>query len=94
MVPVGVALLDAETVDGAIAGVYHAKLFASLSEGQVNRNATLAKKAPSQNLSLPYCRRKKQMTRLTMFRKKKKEMMVLKINTLEYVIPNQARQQS
>ena len=43
MVPVGVALLDAETVDGAIAGVHHAKLFASLSEGQINRNTALAK---------------------------------------------------
>ena len=43
MVPVGVALLDAETVDGAIASVHHAKLFASLSEGQINRNTALAK---------------------------------------------------
>merc|ERR1711962_417951 len=42
LVPVGVALLDAETVDGAIASVHHAKLFASLSEGEINRNATLA----------------------------------------------------
>merc|ERR1740131_249947 len=42
LVPVGVALLDAETVDGAIASVHHAKLFASLSEGQVYRDTTLA----------------------------------------------------
>ena len=55
--PVGVALLDAETVDGAIAGVHHAKLFASLSEGQMNRNATLGKTAPSQNL----CRKRKKL---------------------------------
>ena len=82
----GVALLDAETVDGAIAGVHHAKLFASLSEGQVNRNATLAKTTPSQNLC---CKRKK-----LLIRKKKKEILVLKVNTLEYAIPNQARQQS
>ena len=60
MVPVGVALLDAETVDGAIASVHHAKLFASLSEGQVYRDTTLAKTAPSQNLSR---KRKKQMIR-------------------------------
>ena len=52
----GVALLNAETVDGAIASVHHAKLFASLSEGQINRNATLAKTSPSQNLS---CKSKK-----------------------------------
>ena len=87
MVPVGVALLDAETVDGAIAGVHHAKLFASLSEGQVNGNATLAKTTPSQNLSR---KRKKLLIR----KKKKKETLVLKINTLECAIPNQARQQS
>ena len=87
MVPVGVALLDAEAVDGAIAGVYHAELFASLSKGQINRNTTLAKTAPSQNLSR---KRKKQLIR----KEKKKEMMVPKVNTLECAIPNQARQQS
>ena len=86
MVPVGVALLDAETVDGAIASVHHTELFASLSEGKINRNTALAKTAPSQNLSH---KRKK-----LLIRKKKKEMLVLKVNTLEYAIPNQARQQS
>merc|ERR1719500_1091628 len=48
LVPVGVALLNAETVDGAVAGVHHSKLLASLSQCQVYRNT-----AVTWNVQLP-----------------------------------------
>merc|ERR1719500_597104 len=48
LVPVGVALLNAETVDGAVAGVHHSKLLASLSQRQVHRNT-----AVTWNVQLP-----------------------------------------
>merc|ERR1711970_414254 len=41
LVPVRVALLNAETVDGAVASVHHTKLLASLSQRQVYRNTAL-----------------------------------------------------
>merc|ERR1719193_2856350 len=48
LVPVRVALLNAETIDGAVAGVHHSKLLASLSQRQVYRNT-----AVTWNVQLP-----------------------------------------
>merc|ERR1719412_2934630 len=48
LVPVRVALLNAETVDGAVAGVHHSKLLPSLSQRQVYRNT-----AVTWNVQLP-----------------------------------------
>merc|ERR1719430_2332211 len=48
LVPVRVALLNAETVDGAVASVHHSKLLASLSQRQVYRNT-----AVTRNVQLP-----------------------------------------
>merc|ERR1719339_417270 len=48
LVPVGVALLNAEAVDSAVAGVHHSKLLASLSQCQVYRNT-----AVTWNVQLP-----------------------------------------
>merc|ERR1711970_919687 len=48
LVPVRVALLNAETVDGAVAGVHHSKLLASLGQRQVYRNT-----AVTWNVQLP-----------------------------------------
>merc|ERR1711970_1086596 len=43
LVPVGVALLNAEAVDGTVASVHHSKILPCLSQGQVNRNTALTR---------------------------------------------------
>jgi len=51
LVPVRVALLNAETVDGAVASVHHTKLLASLSQCQVYRNAAVTEQKKQVRIS-------------------------------------------
>ena len=52
LVPVRVALLNAETVDGAVAGIHHTKLLASLSQRQVYRNTAVTEQKKHARISL------------------------------------------